>query len=113
MGHITQDHLKQSAITLPSNIDIANKLEEKLCPILDAIVKNNQEISILTKQRGELLPLLMNGQVNCDLYFIDTIRFCWIPLWLGIFLGWLRNFVVSGVFPSGGFGRIELLFVDF
>lgn len=67
MGHITQDHLKQSAITLPSNIDIANKLEEKLCPILDVIVKNNQEISILTKQRGELLPLLMNGQVNCDL----------------------------------------------
>lgn len=74
MGHITQDHLKQSAITLPSNIDIANKLEEKLCPILDAIVKNNQEISILTKQRDELLPLLMNGQVNCDLYFIDAIR---------------------------------------
>ena len=67
MGHITQDHLKQSAITLPSNIDIANKLEEKLCPILDAIVKNNQEISILTKQRDELLPLLMNNQVNCDL----------------------------------------------
>ena len=67
MGHITQDHLKQSTITLPPNVDIANKLEEKLCPIFDAIVNNNQEIIELTKQRDELLPLLMNGQVNCDL----------------------------------------------
>ena len=68
MGHITQDHLKQSTITLPPNVDIANKLEEKLCPIFDEIVKNNQEIMALTKQRDELLPLLMNGQasVNSD-----------------------------------------------
>ena len=62
MGHITQDHLKQSTIALPSNDSIVNKLEEKLCPIFDAIVKNNQEIMSLTKQRDELLPLLMNGQ---------------------------------------------------
>ena len=68
MGHITQDHLRQSTITLPPNVDIANKLEEKLCPIFDEIVKNNQEIMALTKQRDELLPLLMNGQasVNSD-----------------------------------------------
>ena len=62
MGHITQDHLKQSTIALPPNVDIANKLEEKLCPIFDEIVKNNQEIIVLTKQRDELLPLLMNSQ---------------------------------------------------
>ena len=62
MGHITQDHLKQSTIALPPDVDIANKLEEKLCPIFDAIVKNSQEIMNLTKQRNELLPLLMNGQ---------------------------------------------------
>ena len=62
MGHITQDHLRQSTIALPPNVDIANKLEEKLCPIFDAIVKNSQEIMTLTKQRDELLPLLMNGQ---------------------------------------------------
>lgn len=68
MGHITQDHLRQSTIALPQNVDIANKLEEKLCPIFDEIVKNNQEIMALTKQRDELLPLLMNGQasVNSD-----------------------------------------------
>ena len=68
MGHITQDHLRQSTIALPPNVDIANKLEEKLCPIFDEIVKNNQEIMALTKLRDELLPLLMNGQasVNSD-----------------------------------------------
>ena len=64
MGHITQDHLRQSTIALPPNVDIANKLEEKLCPVFDAIVKNNQEIMALTKQRDELLPLLMNGQAS-------------------------------------------------
>ena len=69
MGHITQDHLRQSTIALPPNVEIVLKLEEKLCPIFDAIVKNSQEITSLTKQRDELLPLLMNGQVsvNCDL----------------------------------------------
>ena len=68
MGHITQDHLRQSTIALPPNVDIADKLEKKLCPIFDAIVKNSQEIMALTKQRDELLPLLMNGQasVNSD-----------------------------------------------
>ena len=29
MGHITQDHLRQSTIALPPNVDITNKLEEK------------------------------------------------------------------------------------
>ena len=77
MGHITQDHLRQSTIALPPNIDVANKLEEKLCPIFDAIVKNNQEIMALTKQRNELLPLLMNGQatVNYHLYVFSRTHF--------------------------------------
>ena len=66
MGHITQDHLRQSTIALPPNVEIANKLEEKLCPIFDEIVKNNQEIMALTKQRDELLPLLMNGQATVN-----------------------------------------------
>ena len=76
MGHITQDHLRQSTIALPPNIDVANKLEEKLCPIFDAIVKNNQEIMALTKQRDELLPLLMNGQasVNYHLCVFQSFR---------------------------------------
>ena len=71
MGHITQDHLRQSSIVLPTDVDIANKLEEKLCPIFDAIVKNSQEIMTLTKQRDELLPLLMNGQASVNYHLSD------------------------------------------
>lgn len=66
MGHITQDHLKQSTIALPPNADIANKLEERLLPVFDAIITNSQEIMNLTKQRDELLPLLMNSQVSVN-----------------------------------------------
>ena len=66
MGHITQDHLKQSTIALPQNVDIANELEKRLCPIFDTIVRNSQEIMNLTKQRDELLPLLMNGQASLN-----------------------------------------------
>ena len=87
MGHITQDHLRQSTIVLPPDVDIANKLEEKLCPIFDAIVKNNQEIMALTKQRDELLPLLMNGQATVNYHlsasflssiilYRDQYKFC-------------------------------------
>ena len=71
MGHITQDHLRQSTIVLPPDVDIANKLEEKLCPIFDAIVKNSQEIMTFTKQRDELLPLLMNGQASVNYHLSD------------------------------------------
>lgn len=71
MGHITQDHLKQSTIALPQNIDIANELEKRLCPIFDTIVRNNQEIMNLTKQRDELLPLLMNGQASVNYHLSD------------------------------------------
>ena len=71
MGHITQDHLKQSTIALPQNVDIANVLEKRLCPIFDTIVRNSQEIMNLTKQRDELLPLLMNGQASVNYHLSD------------------------------------------
>ena len=67
MGHITQDHLEQSRIAIPDDKDITYKLEEKMSPIFDAIINNESEIASLTKLRDELLPLLMNGQVNFDL----------------------------------------------
>lgn len=64
MGHITQDHLLQSVIALPPSLDVVKQLESRLKPIFDNIVLNKQEIADLTKQRDELLPLLMNGQVS-------------------------------------------------
>ena len=70
MGHITQDHLQQSAIAIPDNKDIADRFEELISPIFNQIIKLHEEILNLTKQRDKLLPLLMNGQVsvNSDLY---------------------------------------------
>ena len=64
MGHITQEHLQQSIIVLPPDLTIPNQLEVRISPILEQIVLNNQEIIKLTRQRDELLPLLMNGQVS-------------------------------------------------
>lgn len=64
MGHITQEHLQQSIIVLPPDLTIPNQLEVRISPILEQIVLNNQEIIKLARQRDELLPLLMNGQVS-------------------------------------------------
>ena len=64
MGHITQDHLQQSTIAIPNDKDIAYKFEKRVSPILTETVKQQEVISILTKLRDSLLPLLMNGQVS-------------------------------------------------
>jgi type I restriction enzyme S subunit len=63
MGHITQDHLKQSRIAIPP-IEIVKALDEKLYPIQEKQIllhKQNQQLSEL---RDWLLPMLMNGQVT-------------------------------------------------
>ena len=66
MGHITQDLLQQSTIAIPDNKDIAVRFEELISPIFEQVVKLHEEISYLIKQRDELLPLLMNGQVSVN-----------------------------------------------
>ena len=66
MGHITQDHLQQSTIAIPDNKDIADKFEELISPIFKQVVKLQEEISNFIKQRDELLPLLMNGQITIE-----------------------------------------------
>ena len=38
----------------------------KVSPLYRQINQNNKEIAELTKQRNELLPLLMNGQVSVN-----------------------------------------------
>ena len=50
-------------------IDILLSYNRKVNAIRKAIVQNNQEISQLAKQRDELLPLLMNGQVSVILIY--------------------------------------------
>ena len=71
MGHITQDHLQQSTIAIPDNKDIVDKFEKRISPIFAQMVKLQEEIQQLFKQRDELLPLLMNGQVSLN-YDLST-----------------------------------------
>lgn len=66
MGHITQDHLQQSTIAIPDNKDIVDKFEKRISPIFAQMVKLQEEIQRLSKQRDSLLPLLMNGQVSLN-----------------------------------------------
>ena len=52
----------------PSNqLDVI--YSKRISSIIDSVIRNELEIAELTKQRDELLPLLMNGQasVNSDL----------------------------------------------
>ena len=71
MGHITQDHLQQSTIAIPDNKDIVAKFEKRISPIFAQMVKLQEEIQRLSKQRDSLLPLLMNGQVSLN-YDLST-----------------------------------------
>mgnify|MGYP003545342430 FL=1 len=80
MGHITQDHLCQSTIALPSSLALPNMLAKYIEPIFDEVVANNQEIIMLTKQRKELLPLLMNGQAAVNYHLSFGILFVYLFL---------------------------------
>lgn len=63
MGHITQEHLRQSRITVPPSA-LINKLDKILKPILEKKVKLEEENQELASLRDWLLPMLMNGQVS-------------------------------------------------
>lgn len=72
-GSITRDDLYGLIVLKPAKSIL--ELYEKICsPIFKQQMLVGRNNIHLTKQRDELLPLLMNGQVNCDLYFIDAIR---------------------------------------
>lgn len=55
--------LENMELLLP-NEEIMNLFTEKVKSIFSLKDNNNQQISSLTRQRNELLPLLMNGQVE-------------------------------------------------
>lgn len=66
-GSITKDELFNLPVVIPTKSVISEF--EKVCePIFDKQMIIGEEINVLTKQRNELLPLLMNGQatVNSD-----------------------------------------------
>lgn len=63
MGHITQDHLKQSRIVMPP-MELLKLKDEILIPIFAKHLVLEQENQQLTQLRDWLLPMLMNGQVT-------------------------------------------------
>lgn len=63
MGHITQDHLKQSRIIIPP-LQLIDSIHQIIDPIVNKIVSGNEESQKLAELRDWLLPMLMNGQVR-------------------------------------------------
>ena len=59
VGHLSDKDMKELYVLVCPN----EKARKKLDSILSMIVKNRNEVTFLIKQRNELLPLLMNGQI--------------------------------------------------
>ena len=66
-GSITKDELFSLPVIIPTK-SVISEFEQVCEPIFDKQMIIGEEIKDLTKQRNELLPLLMNGQasVNSD-----------------------------------------------
>ena len=64
-GSITKDKLFNLPVVIPSN-DVIERFEAICKPIFEKQMEVGSEIESLTKQRDELLPLLMNGQVSLN-----------------------------------------------
>lgn len=62
VGHLSDKDLKELHVLVCPN----NKFKKVLDSLLKRIIANRKENINLTKQRDELLPLLMNGQVSVD-----------------------------------------------
>ena len=62
VGHLSDKDLKELFVLVCPNIDFRNKFDS----ILAEIIENRCEMIELTKQRDELLPLLMNGQATVN-----------------------------------------------
>ena len=64
-GSITKDELFDLPVVIPSD-KIIERFEAICKPIFDKQMEIGYEIEQLIKQRDELLPLLMNGQVSVN-----------------------------------------------
>lgn len=60
-----------SIYTAYPSIELLQKYHEIVLPMFDTIRTNTSEILNLTKQRDELLPLLMNGQVSVNYHLAN------------------------------------------
>ena len=63
--NISQDTIKNTLLPIPAQ-DVLIKFSDITKPIIEEIIANQKGLANLTKQRDELLPLLMNGQVSVN-----------------------------------------------
>lgn len=69
VGHLSDKDLKELFVLVCPNIDFRNKFDS----ILAEIIENRCEMIELTKQRDELLPLLMNGQASVNYHLSASL----------------------------------------
>ena len=65
MGHITQDHLKESRITIPPTY-LVDAIHKKINPLIELNISHKKQNQHLSQLRDWLLPMLMNGQVTVE-----------------------------------------------
>ena len=64
-ANMSKEEFASIIVAYPSK-QILQAFHNKVAPIFDSIKNNTEEINSLTKQRDELLPLLMNGQATVN-----------------------------------------------
>ena len=69
-GSITKDELFSLPVIIPTK-SVISEFEQVCEPIFDKQMIIGEEINALTKQRNELLPLLMNGQASVNYHLSD------------------------------------------
>ena len=68
VGHLSDKDLKELSVLVCPYMDIRKIFDS----ILSLIIENRREVVNLTKQRDELLPLLMNGQAMVNYHLSST-----------------------------------------
>ena len=63
--NISQDTIKNTILPIPQG-KILKEFFDAVAPIISKIIANQKEMENITKQRDELLPLLMNGQATVN-----------------------------------------------
>ena len=68
--NISQDTIKNTILPIPQE-KILKEYSDAVAPIMSKIIANQKEMENLTKQRDELLPLLMNDQASINYHLSD------------------------------------------
>ena len=70
--NISQDTIKNTILPIPQE-KILKEYSDAVTPIMSKIIANQKEMENLTKQRDDLLPLLMNGQAMVNYHLLSPL----------------------------------------